>query len=524
MAKLSLTDLTSLANETSVVNAINANNALIEAALEKTLSRDGTSPNTMTAGLDMNSYPVYNATGIISANTLESFREGVGEGSVEADTEAFQLALAEGGNIFILPENTYYLGEGGVATQRINLQGGYMSKLVLDSDFSTSEDVITLQPAYGAEYVGWRISGLDIQPEEDGVARHAIAIDHTVHEYTSNALLLIEQVAVGAALSLTTYRSVSGYGIHYTPHPTNADGLYCSTFRNNHLVGGIYMTSAGDSLNFENNWIKGENRGMHIEFIAGAANGRFVGNNITAQGGAIYIKRGLQTRISDSQIELLAPWTGSSDRGMIVLEDSLSSTIDNNNIHASLLSSDHADCLILQGTTAKTILRNNNRMVTTSPYNHITSTSSQVPALIADYPKYLERPTSTAVTSPTTSFTAGTVEGLWSSAVTLINSWVASSLSGVLYEGLFYKVMPDGQVRLRGNISGGTNVDNVSVAVLPVIARPAKIQRFSIRVYNGTDYVSAQAAISTDGSITFPDALVATTVVSFDNSSYDKTA
>ncbi len=61
MAKLTLTDHASLtSNETSSVNTINANHALIETALENTLSRDGTSPNTMSANLDMNSNFIVN--------------------------------------------------------------------------------------------------------------------------------------------------------------------------------------------------------------------------------------------------------------------------------------------------------------------------------------------------------------------------------------------------------------------------------------------------------------------------------
>lgn len=60
MAKLTLTDLANLTNESSAVAAINANNAATETALEKTLSRDGTSPNSMEANLDMNSYRIQN--------------------------------------------------------------------------------------------------------------------------------------------------------------------------------------------------------------------------------------------------------------------------------------------------------------------------------------------------------------------------------------------------------------------------------------------------------------------------------
>jgi hypothetical protein len=59
MAKLSLTDLVS---GYAAAAAYNANNTLIEAALENTLSRDGTSPNTMSANLDMNSNKITNLT------------------------------------------------------------------------------------------------------------------------------------------------------------------------------------------------------------------------------------------------------------------------------------------------------------------------------------------------------------------------------------------------------------------------------------------------------------------------------
>lgn len=60
MAKLTLTDLANLQNETTAVTRINNNNAAIETAVENTLSRDGTSPNEMQSDLDMNSNQIYN--------------------------------------------------------------------------------------------------------------------------------------------------------------------------------------------------------------------------------------------------------------------------------------------------------------------------------------------------------------------------------------------------------------------------------------------------------------------------------
>tara|TARA_R110000751_G_scaffold110047_1_gene207460 strand:- start:5470 stop:7467 length:1998 start_codon:yes stop_codon:yes gene_type:complete len=60
MVKLTHEDLANLNNQTSAVDTINANGALTEAAIENTLSRDGSTPNAMGADLDMNSYDVTN--------------------------------------------------------------------------------------------------------------------------------------------------------------------------------------------------------------------------------------------------------------------------------------------------------------------------------------------------------------------------------------------------------------------------------------------------------------------------------
>jgi hypothetical protein len=60
LSKYTYTPLTTLTNESAAVTRINANFAALQAAIEKTLSRDGTSPNTMTASLDMNSQRINN--------------------------------------------------------------------------------------------------------------------------------------------------------------------------------------------------------------------------------------------------------------------------------------------------------------------------------------------------------------------------------------------------------------------------------------------------------------------------------
>lgn len=67
MPKLTLTDLASLANQTSAINTLNNNNTAVETALENTLSRDGTSPNAMGADFDMNGYQILNLPEAVDA-------------------------------------------------------------------------------------------------------------------------------------------------------------------------------------------------------------------------------------------------------------------------------------------------------------------------------------------------------------------------------------------------------------------------------------------------------------------------
>lgn len=68
MAKLTLNDISNInGNPTGAATAINANSTAIETAFENTLSRDGTSPNTMLASLDMNSNRILNLPDAVSA-------------------------------------------------------------------------------------------------------------------------------------------------------------------------------------------------------------------------------------------------------------------------------------------------------------------------------------------------------------------------------------------------------------------------------------------------------------------------
>src|SRR6266576_2414053 len=66
MTKISLQNIDNLQNESTVVSAINNNNAFTRAVMDNTLSRDGTAPNQMNTPLDMNSKKIIN---LIDATT-----------------------------------------------------------------------------------------------------------------------------------------------------------------------------------------------------------------------------------------------------------------------------------------------------------------------------------------------------------------------------------------------------------------------------------------------------------------------
>ena len=80
MAKVVLTDITNITGaESAAIAALNANWDAIIAAMDNTLSRDGTVPNTMSADLDMNGNDITNigtlglTTGTLVASTTLDF-------------------------------------------------------------------------------------------------------------------------------------------------------------------------------------------------------------------------------------------------------------------------------------------------------------------------------------------------------------------------------------------------------------------------------------------------------------------
>ena len=91
MSKLSLSDPSTMDDEEDFLAVIEANNTATEEALEKTLFRDGTSPNEMEADLDMNSNRILNLP--TPASSSEPATKGYAD-SIAALADAAALAAA----------------------------------------------------------------------------------------------------------------------------------------------------------------------------------------------------------------------------------------------------------------------------------------------------------------------------------------------------------------------------------------------------------------------------------------------
>lgn len=101
MAKVTLSNLANLQNETTAVSTINANFAALVAIIDTLVSRDGTSPNTITANLDMNSKKILNLPAASSSSEPVRKAEfdvaagGIAAASVSAAAAAASATAAQ---------------------------------------------------------------------------------------------------------------------------------------------------------------------------------------------------------------------------------------------------------------------------------------------------------------------------------------------------------------------------------------------------------------------------------------------
>lgn len=134
--KIVLTNLVNLQNETTAVTTINANNAAITTAIDNTLSRDGTNPNTMGASLDMNSNQILNLPAPGSATSPVRLIDINGSSLTPPPAILTGSNIYTGNNSF---PTTFFTGIAGGSSAGSNLN------IVSTTSGSPSGDSVTIQ-------------------------------------------------------------------------------------------------------------------------------------------------------------------------------------------------------------------------------------------------------------------------------------------------------------------------------------------------------------------------------------------
>ena len=141
MAKLTLTDIAAGYSSTTTINA---NNALIEAALENTLSRDGDTPNTMSADLDLNSQNItnladgVNAQDAVTKSQLDNASTLLNE---LTDLDDVTTAAVTNRNVLVA-DGAAYVGRALVEADISDL-GSYVSSPVGETDGGSGQTTYT---------------------------------------------------------------------------------------------------------------------------------------------------------------------------------------------------------------------------------------------------------------------------------------------------------------------------------------------------------------------------------------------
>lgn len=187
MAKLTLGDVGSGYNLQTVVNA---NNTLLEAALENTLSRDGTTPNTMSASLDMNSHRIINvAAGTSSSDAarLSDINLGLIEiqmacsnltSALTAATTVGYLRAPRAMTISAVRASLLTASSSGIVTIDINKNGSTIlsTKLTIDANETTSVTAATAYVLSGTTVADDDLITVDI----DGAGTNAAGLSITI--------------------------------------------------------------------------------------------------------------------------------------------------------------------------------------------------------------------------------------------------------------------------------------------------------------------------------------------------------
>jgi hypothetical protein len=384
------------------------------------------------------------------------------------DRAKLQEAINSATGILHLPPGDFVLEGTGTELLLINkplkIKGsGHNTKLIIKSTVAATTDVIRVSPLVGVTgKTLYSIEDLQIIPESGTPARHGIHLDVTnAGQYLSKFTLknVIVQQLGGKAFKLT--------------NPTNLDGFFTSTIQNNLLYGGMEFQRNGDSVMISENTITGSNTGIYMTGIQGACQVVIEKNNITSDGGAIFIDSADQVKIRNNQIEQVNPYTGTLSAS-VYLGLVYNADIDSNNITA------HGNVAhnIRLNQAYRTKISKNTMRQGTAEMIRIDTNSNKTDIAYDNY--YINNVVPEAEIAPSILDNGVGTMGV-EKTLTLQNSWGAYDSANMGAPRCLKK--SNGEVKLVGSVSGGTNTAGTIFTTLPIGFRPSKVLRVNAGVF-----------------------------------------
>lgn len=411
-------------------------------------------------------------------------------------TAAAQSAISSlsPGGILRLSNTTYLLSGSGtqllLATKPIIIEGqGATSILYVAGSVGATVDVLRIAPdlADSADGAFFALRDFAIIPVLGTPARDAIRLDVTVYgKHLKN--MTIERLKL---------EKLGGRGINVV-NPTNIDGLYTSTIRDNLIVGGIYLDKAGDSMRVLNNTLTGAGWGIYANLVAGANSLLIQGNNITSNEGSVYISGATATdaRIIANNFEMSTPSTG-TDHAMVLVDCSgdlhRTTTIAYNTF--SMLES-----TVLVGAYIKSAQYTKIEHNYFGRSDDVTQTGVKTSAAVVNTVIANNYITGAEEDGGIDDAGVGT-RGVYK-PITLTSPFVNHD---ALLEGPTYYVDASGMITLTATVNngGGAWNDSNSMFTLPATARPKLIQRFAVPCFEtSVGYGTAVVQVNPSGTVT----------------------
>lgn len=251
-----------------------------------------------------------------------------GDGSTD-DRRAIQDALDtvayQGTVVFPVATVGYAISDTITNSRSASIKGYGIASAILPKDtFSTNRNYIVFKPDQMRQKL--HIDGLWVYPLSGSPGQHGLFFDVSTAGTGYN----------GVTIENSFVRAKNGYSIYVYAPNKNHDAFFTSTIRGNQLQGGINLLGAGDSINILDNVITtrsgsseaGRTAGIEVDLIAasdplGQGDASMLAierNNITAGGGAIWIKSGTRTRILGNNIEGDLQTTTQTNKALIDLD------------------------------------------------------------------------------------------------------------------------------------------------------------------------------------------------------------